>query len=197
MIIGDPNNFAVFIDLVTDWNDENSFWREGMIDFIFQCEFLSNKIKNFTINEFLTNWEDRFLIEPHDNKELFYMDKYQAYKYMLNTFNPLILNDDADWDSEYIETPHKYVFLSGYFKGAWIAIVSYQDKVRILAAIIHDLTQHCDEKGEVRGEWIRRENIIIREAFLNKKDYDLISEMSAKYLKKILPKNVNDNVPLF
>ena len=41
MIIGNPDKFAILIDSIDEWNDPNSFWKEGIFDFIFQGKYLS------------------------------------------------------------------------------------------------------------------------------------------------------------
>jgi hypothetical protein len=199
MIIGNPANFAVFIDLVTDWNDESSFWREGVIDFIFQYKFLADEIRDFTLNEFVTTKDSTFLKMPIENKELFFKEKYAAFKEMLDNYQPLIMDDEPEDFFDDDEKYHTgYILNDSDTLGKWVTIVRYQDQVRILGAIIEDWVYNYDKKGEIiGGEWVRRENLIIREAIVSMRDYLEIDATVVKYHRKYVPCEQGLTVPLF
>lgn len=185
MIIGNPDEFAVLIDYVDDWNSETSFWKEGIFDFIFHGRYLSEKIISYTLNEFLIDNQPIFLPEKIiENKSLFFEQKDIAFKFMLDAYNPYILNKDLDKDDEgnrqYCDG---YVLNKHYMSGIWVTAVSYQDNIRIMGAITDDLMHFDDGRA---SQWIGRKEILIHEAMITCHEYQLINDNIGIFLKEVL-----------
>ena len=186
MIIGNPDKFAILIDSIDEWNDPNSFWKEGIFDFIFQGKYLSEEIKDYTFNELLILGQKSFLPALIEDRELFWEDKEKAFKLMLDRYDPYILDPEFDADDS-LNYSDEYIINKDYMSGTWVVAVCYENHVRLLGAIIYDLLKNIDNQGNtISSEWVKRKNISIHESIIHIKDYQDINKKIVSYFNKIL-----------
>ncbi|MDM1408404.1 Imm42 family immunity protein [Myroides sp. DF42-4-2] len=88
MVIGDPNKFAIIIDMVPEWNITKSF-KMGVFLYVLKANIFPKEIDTVTLSSDLYYFFERtpsaLLNIPKDEK-LFQMELYEAYKFMLDTF---------------------------------------------------------------------------------------------------------------
>lgn len=193
MIIGNPNNFAIFIDVITEWNYTDPYWVEGAFDFIFQNNFFSKKINYYTLAEFyLQNTEGKHSVyfleqSPPIDKEIFFMEKEEAFIEMISSYNPYIFNEDEeDDDDDYSKLTDKFLLFYPSSSGFWVTFVAYNNQIRILAAQTEYLSPIIDNTGNwLRNEWKRIEKLDIKEAIIDIHDFKLIKSKLNLYFDEI------------
>ncbi|MFP1764036.1 immunity 42 family protein [Lonsdalea quercina] len=144
MVIGDPNKFAIVIDVVDEWST-NGFVSGIFYISIDGCLFpkdLLNTTLNSEIYIFFENEISSLLTKPVDI-ELFEEDKLTVYKRLLDITFPEI-SDDVESFPE-----NNYLYSCGFNEienaGCYLFSVSNGEQVRILGAeVVKDGTVNRD-----------------------------------------------------
>ncbi|MDE5620604.1 MAG: immunity 42 family protein [Ruminococcus sp.] len=169
MIIGNPDCFAVIVDVVESWNVDKSF-QNGILFLAISAEIFPKEIQSATLS-----YEFAELTESLKNipvgKEIFSMPNEKAYNELYN----LVYPDDWDIDSDYrymISTP------SFYDKNYLVFAVSNGEKIRILAA----RPDYCKEESICILE-----NVKITETFIDVSELnDIIDKLSVIDIRREL-----------
>ncbi len=125
MIIGKPYSFALFIDVVKDWNLDNSF-NNGILFININQTIFPNKLIDATLNTELCELIDNFE-HIKENNDLFMMEKNKAFECIYKLTFPD--NYDIDNDYSYNVTPFA-LWDNDYF----VFMVSSGKKIRILSS---------------------------------------------------------------
>lgn len=125
MIIGDPNTFSIFIDVVEEWNADKSF-NNGLLLFNVNGTFFPKKIIEATLNtelyELMQNIEN-----IKENIEIFQMEKEDAFSHIYKLTFP----DDYDMDNDYSYNVTPFVL---WDNNCFVFMISDGHSIRILAA---------------------------------------------------------------
>lgn len=95
MIIGDPYKFAFWIDIVPEWNDDDSTWINGIFCLcingkIYPC--VATSTLNSEVPTLLDGWY-RYSM-PYENEVLFQASKMDAVKNLLEITFPANGSED-------------------------------------------------------------------------------------------------------
>lgn len=124
MIIGDPYQFSIFVEVIDKWNSENT-WINGVLLFSIDGELFPKQIVTATLNSEILPLKE-ILMKIKVNKELYDMEKEEAFIEMHNVTYPV---SDVDNDYRYHISPPT---LSDYCCVAFA--VSNGEKIRFMAA---------------------------------------------------------------
>lgn len=125
MIIGDPNLFAVFIDVVEEWNIDRSF-NNGMLGISIDGTLFPKKVVGATLNtelfELIKNLEDL-----KEDMTFFQMDRNEMFTNIYKVTFP----DDLDVDNDYSYNVTPFVL---WDNNIYVFMVSNGSEIRIVAA---------------------------------------------------------------
>ncbi len=178
MILGDPHKFAILIDKVPAWSVEGSF-NNGLFHYIIDGNFLPEAPNVATLGADIMDLKSdtSFLSMPED-KDLFEMEKTEAFKSMLRRMLPLMIDADSDVSDDF-EPDFTFRASTSSLEdaGCFVFAVLFNSEVRILGANVAALMQ--DEFG--RGAWASNAQLTVHEARLG------VSEMSEIVSTLLLP----------
>lgn len=169
MIIGNPDCFAVIVDVVESWNVDKSF-QNGILFLAISSEIFPKEIQSATLSYEFAELTESLKNIPVD-KEIFGMPKEEAYNELYN----LVYPDDLDIDLDYrymISTP------SFYDNNYLVFAVSNGEKVRILAA----RPDYCKEESICILEGVEITETFIDVSELN----DIIDKLSVIDIRRDL-----------
>ena len=96
MILGNPDKFAIIIEVVSDWNIDQSFNNGVLIFSVDGKAYPSNNIVNATLNSELPHLKDCMSNIGIDER-LFNLSKDEAFSEMYNMYSTEDWNVDADY----------------------------------------------------------------------------------------------------
>lgn len=153
MIIGEPNLFSIFIDVVEEWNYDRSF-NNGLLFVDINGTIFPNKIIEATLNtelyELIQNLEN-----IKENTDVFFMGKEEAFVYIYK----LVFPDDYDVDNDYSYNVTPFVLWDNNY---FVFMVSNGHEIRILASelqYINEESVHNLHKLEVVEAYISVERL--------------------------------------
>ncbi len=158
MIIGNPDCFAVIVDVVEGWNVDKSF-QNGILFLAISSEIFPKEIQSATLSYEFAELTESLKNIPVDRK-IFSMPTEKAY----NELHNLVYPDDWDIDNDYrysISTP------SFYDHNYLVFAVSNGEKIRILAGKPY----YCREESRDILEGVK-----ITETFIDVSDMDKITD---------------------
>lgn len=132
MIVGSPDNFAIILDIVGAWNNDNSF-NNGLL-----CMGINGELFPSTILASTLNTELFRLIKVLDktvkNEVIYQMEKEKAFAYIFNITFP----DDYEIENNYDYDITPYEFAN---KNYFVFRVSNGENSRILASKVQYLPE--------------------------------------------------------
>ena len=179
MVFGDPNKFSILMEYL--------YYKDGLFYFIVNGQmFPTFPFVSILAENTLCLEQNNPLTNPPENKELFFMDKLDAYTQIMNKMNPEVLNrdfetpDDFEEDRSYNATTDNIGDDSSY-----VFAIGYQEQIRILVAKRSFLSGNPDDGYE----WIDYDNLEVAEVILPKIEvqkiiygvreyYDLVKQYS-------------------
>lgn len=140
MIIGDPSTFALCVDVVRQWNDDNHF-NNGVLCLCVGGTFLPNNLVNATLNTDLYELIGQ-LENVKEDADIFAMDRDSAFKSIYKLRFP----EDYDIDNDYSYDISPYSLSDNSY---YVFAVMHEGRIRILGAKlryiieegIHDLNE--------------------------------------------------------
>ena len=148
MIIGEPNVFAFFFEVIAEWNDDNSF-NNGLMFVNINEKIIPNKLLEATLNTELSELIQN-LEKIKVNKNIFIMNKEDAFRQIYKLTFPNDYNTDNDYS--YNVTP--FVLWDNHY---FIFMVSNGDEIRVLVSELKYLKEeslHELEELEVAETYI-------------------------------------------
>ena len=163
MILGNPDKFAIIMEVVSDWNIDQSFNNGVLIFSIGGKSYPSNEIVNATLNSEIPHL--KVCIENIGiNERLFLLSKEAAFTEIYNLRFPEDWNMEPDY--RYDITP-----LSFADNNCLVFAVSDGKQVRILAA--------ANLEYIITDSRYNLNNIEISETFISTADFDeILSKLS-------------------
>ena len=104
MVIGNPYKFSIMVDVVDEWNMDNTF-NNGLLFMGIDGRLFLSKITNTALNAELFQLIKN-LKRSKKNEEIFKMEKEQAFVYIYNLTYPTDWNTDNDYT--YTITPYEF-----------------------------------------------------------------------------------------
>lgn len=95
MIVGDPNKFAMSVDIIDEWNVDDTF-NNGIMFFIINAIVFPQQVNNITLNVNVREVYKSFQ-NIGVNTQIFYMDKDDAFKALYK----LVYPEDLELDNDY------------------------------------------------------------------------------------------------
>lgn len=142
MIIGDPYVFSIMIDVVDKWNEDKSF-NNGILYMGIGGVLVFPQISTVTLNVEIPRLLNK-LKNLVENKDLFYMQKEEAFAYIYKLTFPCDYEEGVVNDYSYDLTPYEYGD-----KGYFVFMVKCEEQVRILASklqyILEESTHNLEE----------------------------------------------------
>lgn len=132
MVIGNPDTFALVVDVVKQWNNDNSF-NNGIIFLCIDGVLMPNHLVNATLNTDLYVLLD-YLEHVKENEDVYEMDKRAAFEYIYKLRFP----EEYDLDNDYSYDVSPYS-LSDH--GYYVFAVKGKSKVRLLGAKLQYLIE--------------------------------------------------------
>lgn len=170
MVLGNPYDFAVILDVVDKWNSKKTYsFYNGILAFCIGGEIFPNKMVNATLGSEVPNLVDQFSQIPV-NKKLFEMGKEEAFLKIHHITFP----EDVDMDNDYSYdiTPVCFGDINCY-----VFAVSNGQQVRILASGL----EYSLEEGTHKMD-----NIEIAEAYIGVNEItEVISKLKIQLSKQI------------
>ena len=125
MVVGNPDIFSVMFDVVDEWNNDTTF-NNGLLFMSIDGKIFLNELTTATLNVELPQLIEN-LKNPAENKEVFHMEKKEAFTYIYGLTFP------SDWDTD---NDYRYDITPNEFgdRNCYVFMVSSEDKIRILAA---------------------------------------------------------------
>lgn len=125
MIVGNPNVFSIMFDVVDEWNNDTTF-NNGLLFMSIDGKIFLSELTTATLNVELPQLIEN-LKSPAENKEIFHMEKKDAFTYIYGLTFP------SDWD---MDNDYSYDITPNEFgdRNCYVFMVSNRDKIRILAA---------------------------------------------------------------
>lgn len=180
MIFGDPNEFAILIDVVPTWTSDDSY-KNGLFHFIIDGGLFPNSVRVATLGgdiNCLSN--DNALLSPPEDNVLFNMDKLKAFSTMLKVMLPTMLEPEVDVSGDF-ETDYKYQASTYNLEddSCYVMAVGSGDNIRILGAKTSYLSGN-----DVDGyEWKNYDYLSIYEIILPKdKIRKIVSDVKMHYI---------------
>lgn len=125
MIVGEPSLFSIFVDVVKEWNCDNSF-NNGLLFVNINETIFPNKVIEATLNtelcELIQNFEN-----VKENIDIFLMEKDKAFEYIYKLTFP----DDYDVDNDYSYNVTPFVLWDNNY---FVFMVRNGNEIRILAS---------------------------------------------------------------
>ncbi len=169
MLIGNPDCFAVIVDVVEFWNIDKSF-QNGTLFFAVNSEIFPKEIQSATLS-----YEFHTLINSLKNipvnEKIFNMPTEKAYREICNLVYP------EDWDTD---NDYRYMISTPSFSDNdyLVFAVGNGEKVRILAA----RPDYCKEESILHLEGLE-----ITETFIDISDLnDMIDKLSSIDIRRDL-----------
>ncbi|WP_315710993.1 immunity 42 family protein [Brenneria uluponensis] len=165
MIFGDPNEFAILMDVVPAWTSGDSY-KNGLFHFIIDGRFLPDSVGVATLSGDISCLsDDNALLSPPEDNALFNMDKFKAFSTMLKVMLPTMLEPEEDVPDDF-ETSYKYQASTYNLEdgSCYVLAVSSGDKVRILGA----KTSYLSGNNIDGYEWKNYDHLNIYEVILSK-----------------------------
>lgn len=134
MIIGNPDTFALIVDVVRHWNNDNHF-NNGVLCLCIDGVLMPNYLVNATLNTDLYVLLD-YLENVKENVDVFQMDKREAFEHIYKLRFP----EDYDLDNDYSYDVSPYSLSD---QGYYVFAVKNGEKVRFLGAKL----QYVIEEG--------------------------------------------------
>lgn len=180
MIYGDPNKFAILMDVVPDWTLDNSY-KNGLFHFIIDGKFFPDSAGVATLSGDISCLsEDNALLSPPEDNALFNMDKSLAFPFMLKVMLPALLEPDSDIPDDF-ETDYKYQASTYNLEdeSCYVFAVGSEGKIRILGA----KTSYLSGNSQDGYEWKNYDDLNVYEAILLKEDiYKIVNDVKTQYL---------------
>ncbi|WP_447588186.1 immunity 42 family protein [Aquipseudomonas campi] len=182
MIIGDPNCFAILVEKVDIWTAEDSYIN-GIFHYIIGGYFLPEMVGVATLSgDIFCLSDDNALVAFPESRDLFFMPKEEAFKFMLSSMLPSILEPGKDVDDNFEEDfqyqASTYNIENG---GSYVFAVSLGEQVRILGAKVNYLL--FDDSGN--GRWEVVDSIVVHEVFVNKDTVREIVNSTRKFVLQL------------
>ncbi len=164
MVLGNPYDFAVILDVVDTWNiaDSYSFYN-GILAFYIDGYIFPNKMVNATLGSEVPNLVKQFS-QISINEKLFDMNKEEAFLKIHHITFP----EDIDNDCRYEITPYCFGDIN-----CCVFAVSNGQQVRVLASCL----EYSLEEGRHKMD-----NVEIAEAFIS---VDEMEEIISKLEKQL------------
>lgn len=153
MIIGDPYKFSFFIEVIDEWNIDETFLN-GVLLFSIDGNYFPKEITTTTLKGELRFLKEK-LLNPAVNKKIFAMQTKQAFAEIYNRTFPEDINVHNDYS--YDISPHSFSD-NGYFT----FLVSNGDKVRIMASYLEYIlseSRHNLQKADILETMITAEEL--------------------------------------
>ncbi|MCT4706364.1 immunity 42 family protein [Enterobacteriaceae bacterium H16N7] len=180
MIYGNPNKFAILMDIVSDWTLDNSY-KNGLFHFIIDGKFFPDSAGVATLSGDVSCLsEDNALLSPPEDNVLFNMDKSLAFSSMLKVMLPALLEPEADIPDDF-ETDYKYQASTYNLENesCYVLAVGLEGKIRILGA----KTSYLYGNAQDGYEWKNHDVIHVYEVILLKEEiYKIVNDVKAQYL---------------
>lgn len=172
MIIGNPDCFAVIVDVVESWNVDKSF-QNGILFFAISSEIFPKEIQSATLSYEFAELTESLKNIPV-NRKIFSMPTEKAYNELHNLVYP---DDPDDWD---IDNDYRYSIStpSFYDHNYLVFAVSNGEKIRILAA----RPDYCKEESRDILEGVKITETFIDVSELN----DIIDKLSVIDIRRDL-----------
>lgn len=125
MIVGNPDVFSIMFDVVDEWNYDTTF-NNGLLFMSIDGKIFLSELTTATLNLELPQLIEN-LKNPSENKEIFHMEKNEAFTHIYGLTFP------SDWD---VSNDYSYDITPNEFgdHDCCVFMVSSEDKIRILAA---------------------------------------------------------------
>ena len=153
MIVGEPNLFSIFVEVVGEWNCDNSF-NNGLLFVNINETIFPDKIIEATLNtelcELIQNFEN-----VKENMDIFSMEKDKAFEYIYKLTFP----DSYDVDNDYSYNVTPFVLWDNNY---FVFMVSNRNKIRILASKLQYIIEesvHNLQELEVEETYISVEKL--------------------------------------
>lgn len=125
MVVGKPDIFSIMFDVVDEWNNDTTF-NNGLLFMSIDGKIFLSELTTATLNVELPQLIEN-LKSPAENKEIFHMEKEEAFAHIYGLTFP------SDWD---MNNDYSYDITPNEFgdRDCYVFMVSSEDKIRILAA---------------------------------------------------------------
>lgn len=165
MVLGDPYDFSIILDVVDKWNQKDSYsFYNGILTFCIGGIAFPHEMVNATLGCEVPNLVDQFSQVPV-NKKLFDMKKEKAFLEIYHN----IYQEDIDIDNDYSYDMTPYCFGDN---DCYVFAVSDGQRVRFLASVL----EYRQEEG-MHG----LDNIEVAEAYISVDDMaELISKLKTQ-----------------
>ena len=168
MVVGNPDVFSIMFDVVDEWNNDTTF-NNGLLFMSIDGKIFLSELATATLNVELPQLIEN-LKSPTENKEIFHMEKKEAFTYIYGLTFP----SDWDMDNDYSFdiTPNEFGDCNCY-----VFIVSSEDKIRILAA---SELQYIKEESTHNLQ-----DINVTEAYFSKEELERMVEKLSMFEQQI------------
>lgn len=168
MVIGNPYVFSIMFDVVYEWNHDTTF-NNGLLFMSIDGKIFLSEPTTATLSVELPRLIEN-LKSPTENKEIFHMEKKEAFTYIYGLTFP------SDWD---IDNDYSYDITPNEFgdRNCFVFMVSSGDKIRILAA---SELQYIKEESTHNLQ-----DINVAEAYISKEELERMAEKLNKLEQQI------------
>lgn len=185
MVFGDPNKFAIVMELIPCWTVEGSY-KNGLFHFIVDAKIFPTWLKVATLEvDILDLTDNNGLITTSDNEKLFYTDKRETFIELMNKMFPDYLNPDIEIPDDFNED---YSYRVSTFNlendACFVFAVGFKEEIRILAAKTAYL--YGDDIKGYKWQDYDKFNINVAEIILPKTEVrQIINDVKTYYDEKI------------
>lgn len=154
MVVGNPDDFSIMFDVVDEWNSDTTF-NNGLLFMSIDGKIFLSELTTATLNVELPQLIKN-LKNPAENKEIFHMEKKEAFTYIYGLTFP------SDWD---MDNDYSYDITPNEFgdRDCFVFMVSNGDIIRILAAselqYIEEESTHNLQDINVAETYISKEEL--------------------------------------
>lgn len=168
MVVGNPDIFSIMFDVVDEWNYDKSF-NNGLLFMSIDGKIFLSELTTATLNVELPQLIEN-LKSPAENKEIFYMEKKEAFTHIYGLTFP------SDWD---MNNDYSYDITPNEFgdRDCYVFMVSNEDKIRILAA---SELQYIKEESTHNLQ-----DINVAETYLSKEELEGMVEKLSMFVQQI------------
>ncbi|WP_157953023.1 immunity 42 family protein [Limnobaculum parvum] len=179
MVFGDPNNFAILMELVPPWSLEDNY-KNGLFHFIIDGKLFPDSAGVATLSGDVSCLsEDNALLSPLEDSILFSLDKIEAFSTMLRAMLPTLLDPNVDVPDDF-ETNYSYQASTYNLEdnACYVFAVSSGDEIRILGAKTSYLSGN-----DIDGyKWINCEHLDVAEVILQKEEvHKIVNEIKMQF----------------
>ena len=171
MILGNPYQFSIFLDVVENWNSKNAYsFYNGILAFCIEGKIFPHRLVNATLGSEVPNLIRQFS-QVSINPKLFDMKKREAFLEIYRITHPddIVIDNDYSYDV----TPYSFGDIN-----CLVFAVSNGEQIRILASCL----EYNPEEGIHEMA-----NIEIAEAYISVDDMaELVSKLNTQLSQQVL-----------